>query len=243
MQDVTFSIIVVSLNAEKTMGITMDSILGQTCSDYEVIVKDGKSRDNTLNIIPKDERIRVYSQKDKSVYDAMNQALDYVKGCYVIFMNCGDTFYNSDVLKQVKEVIRNKNLCGQEVLYGNYAKDGQVYTQSPVIDKKYLIKSGLCHQTVFFGKGIFDKVGKFDDSMRICADYEIMVRAFVAGYSYVYINEVICNYLGGGLSEMQENLPLVKKEGKTVRTRYFSVSERSNYFIKKVIDRIIVKRG
>jgi len=87
MYDVTFSIIVVSLNAEKTIGITLNSILEQTCTDYEIVIKDGKSKDNTLGMIPENEKIRIYSESDRSVYDAMNQALDYAKGKFIIFMN------------------------------------------------------------------------------------------------------------------------------------------------------------
>jgi len=238
MYDVTFSIIVVSLNAEKTIGITLNSILEQTCTDYEIVIKDGKSKDNTLGMIPENEKIRIYSESDRSVYDAMNQALDYAKGKFIIFMNCGDTFYSPHVLERFYKVVQEQALNGSELLYGNYAKDGKVSTQCSVIDERYLIKSGLCHQTVFFGKEVFDKIGGFDDTMLICADYEIMVRAFFAGNRYIYVNEVVCNYLGGGLSEMKKNIPLVKKEGNIVRKRYFSGVKRYQYVFDKILKRL-----
>ena len=235
MSAVMFSVIVVCLNAEKTISRTLDSILGQTCGDYEIIIKDGKSKDHTLSMIPEGENIRVYSQADKSVYDAMNQAVDYAKGQFIIFMNCGDTFHGPDVLEKAMAVIQSQSLKGSEVLYGNYAKGGHIYTQCPQIGKTYLIRKGLCHQTVFFGREIFEKYGKFDDSMLICADYEIMVRAFFAGSKYIYVNEVICDYLGGGLSEQEKNIPMVKKEGSIVRKRYFSKVERYQYFFEKIL--------
>lgn len=238
MYDVTFSIIVVSLNAEKTIETTLNSILEQTCTDYEVVIKDGKSKDNTLGMIPKDERIRIYSEADRSVYDAMNQALNYTKGKFIIFMNCGDTFYSPHVLERFQKIIQEQALRGNELLYGNYAKGGKESTQCSLIDERYLIKSGLCHQTVFFGKEVFDKIGGFDDTMLICADYEIMVRAFFAENPYIYVNEVVCNYLGGGLSEMEKNIPLVKKEGNIVRRRYFSSAKRCQYIFDRILKRL-----
>lgn len=238
MNEVTFSIIVACLNAEKTIETTLNSILKQTCTDYEIIIKDGQSQDHTLDKIPENDRIKVYSQEDKSVYDAMNQALDFVSGRFVIFMNCGDTFYSPYVLEKFEMVIQEQALEGNEILYGNYAKNGQEYAQCPHIDRKYMIQSGLCHQTVFFGREIFAQIGKFDDDMLICADYEIMVRAFLTGSSYIYVNEVVCHYLGGGLSEVKENIPLVKREGALVRERYFSKTERCQYFLGRVFKRI-----
>ena len=72
-----FSVIVVSLNAGGLIGLTVSSALSQTCDDYEIIVKDGKSTDDTLNNIPEDGRIKLFSEPDRSLYDAMNQAISY----------------------------------------------------------------------------------------------------------------------------------------------------------------------
>ena len=93
-----FSILVVTLNSALEIDRTIKSVKSQTYSNYEVIVKDGKSKDNTLLFIPKDERYRVYVKEDKSVYDGMNQALDMAKGEYIIFLNAGDMFYEPDTL-------------------------------------------------------------------------------------------------------------------------------------------------
>ena len=81
-----FSIIVVSFNAGQTISNTINSILSQTFHDYEIVVKDGLSKDDTLKCIPKSEKIRVYSQDDCGIYDAMNQAIDLSTGKYVCFL-------------------------------------------------------------------------------------------------------------------------------------------------------------
>ena len=237
-----FSIVVVCLNAEDTIVNTLDSILGQKFKDYEIVIKDGCSKDNTLSLIPKDERIHVFVKPDDSVYDAMNQAIDYVNGRYIIFMNCGDSFYDSHVLENVHSIIMDNHFDGSEVLYGDYSKNGKLYKQTPIVDRKYMINGGLCHQTVFFGEKLFSKYGKFDNKFRICADYELMTRALARGCPYMYIEIPICNYLGGGISEKEENLIQVKKEGSIVRKRYFTIYERCIYWFSKLVKPLDRKR-
>ena len=83
-----FSIIVVCLNAGDKLNDTLDSIFAQDFQDYEVVVKDGGSKDGSIEGMRKDERIRLYIEQDKSIYDAMNQAVGYAKGEYIIFLNC-----------------------------------------------------------------------------------------------------------------------------------------------------------
>lgn len=104
---VTFSIIVVCLNAGDRLKKTVGSILAQSCGDYEIIVKDGLSADGCLDGLPEDAkgRIRVFREGDTGIYDGMNQALRHVRGEFVYFLNCGDFFYDKDVLRRVKEQI------------------------------------------------------------------------------------------------------------------------------------------
>lgn len=111
MQKPFFSIVVVSLNPGDRLKKTLESIVEQTCPDYEVILKDGGSKDGSLGTL-KDAgffetypQIKVVEQKDKSIYDGMNQAVTYATGNYIQFLNCGDYFYDKTVLEKVKEVI------------------------------------------------------------------------------------------------------------------------------------------
>ena len=106
-----FSVVVVSLNAEKLIRSTLDSVLSQTFEDYEVIVKDGLSTDGTVNQIPSDDRIRVFVQKDTGIYDAMNQATSFTRGKYVLYLNCGDVFASSNVILSANGSPENTNVC------------------------------------------------------------------------------------------------------------------------------------
>ena len=83
MGQVMFSIVVVCLNEGERLKKTIKNIRKQTYDNYEIIVKDGLSKDGSLETLPEDERIKVYCLKDTGIYDAMNQAVDKVSGDYV----------------------------------------------------------------------------------------------------------------------------------------------------------------
>ena len=111
MQKPFFSIVVVSLNPGERLKKTLDSIVNQTFTDYEVILKDGGSTDGSLDELRQNgyfkdkKQIVVHQKKDKSIYDGMNQAVSFVKGRYIQFLNCGDYFYSDTVLEEVAAFI------------------------------------------------------------------------------------------------------------------------------------------
>ena len=106
MQKPFFSIVVVSLNPGERLEKTLKSILEQTYENYEVILKDGGSKDGSLaslkerGFFEKKPRIKIIEQPDRSIYDGMNQAVTYAVGDYIQFLNCGDYFYSKTVLEE-----------------------------------------------------------------------------------------------------------------------------------------------
>ncbi|MCM1103124.1 MAG: glycosyltransferase [Clostridium sp.] len=98
-----FSIIIVSYQAGEELAKTVRSVLAQTESDFEIVVKDGGSTDGSTERLPEDPRIRVFHGKDGGIYDAMNQAAGKVRGRYVLFLNCGDYLYDNEVLAGVRK--------------------------------------------------------------------------------------------------------------------------------------------
>ena len=165
-----FSVIVVSLNAGGLIGLTVSSALSQTCDDYEIIVKDGKSTDDTLNNIPEDGRIKLFSEPDSSLYDAMNQAISYSSGKYLIFMNCGDTFASDKVLEDVRLAVKDGDYG---MIYGDYTRDGVVKKQPETLTRFNMYRTILCHQSVFFNGKILRAQKKYDTRYKILADYDL----------------------------------------------------------------------
>ena len=106
-----FSIITVCLNPGEKLGITLESVLGQTCEDAEIIVKDGCSRDGSVEKWQREhggdpgaDRVRIFVEKDSGIYDAMNQAAAHAQGEFLLFLNCGDAFPDEGVLERTLQV-------------------------------------------------------------------------------------------------------------------------------------------
>lgn len=224
-----FSIIVVSLNAAETIESTIKSILDQSYSDFEVIVKDGGSTDGTLDKLPPDERIKIYQEKDTSLYDAMNQATGYAAGAYCIYMNCGDLFASKDVLQKAADYLK-KNSC--DVLYGNYIRGNIVCKQAKTMTPFYLYRTPLCHQTIFFRTKLLQGKYKYDTKYRILADYNTELKLLKNGKRFSYIDVNVCRYLGGGISESKQGVEKKKAERKVIIRRNFSKEEQLRYGIK-----------
>ncbi len=126
MYQTFYSIIVVCLNPGERLFQTLESILGQTETAYEVIVKDGGSVDGSIELLEEElesgqrkklkgrpgsepkEHIRLVRRSDKGIYDAMNQAVKLAGGRYLYFLNCGDVLYGENVLERMKQAILEK---------------------------------------------------------------------------------------------------------------------------------------
>lgn len=224
-----FSIIVVSLNAAETMKPTIKSILDQTYTDFEVIVKDGGSTDGTLEKLPQDDRIKVHQEKDSSLYDAMNQATGYASGSYCIYMNCGDLFASADVLQKAADYLQ-KHPC--DVLYGNYIRGSIVCKQAKNMTPFYLYRTPLCHQTIFFRTKLLQGIYKYDTRYKILADYNTELKMLKNGKMFRYIDLNVCRYLGGGISESKQGIEKKKAERKVIIRKNFSKDEQLIYGLK-----------
>ena len=127
-----FSLIVVALNAGEKLKETVDSVLSQSFGEYEIVVKDGGSKDGSVEALPSDERICIYVEKDTGIYDAMNQAVAKAQGEYILFLNCGDSFYNERVLERAAECIDKHQSERPLVVYGDtYGAKNDVMIVAP----------------------------------------------------------------------------------------------------------------
>ena len=112
-----FSIITASYNPGDKIEKTIHSVLEQTFRDYEIIIKDACSTDGSVeNLIRKPEvekeiasgKIRLFVQPDQGVYDGMNQAITQAGGDFLLFLNCGDTLHDAEVLQKVEKFLQTE---------------------------------------------------------------------------------------------------------------------------------------
>ena len=201
------SVITVCYNAEASIGNTLKSVLDQTYRDFEYVVVDGASKDNTLKIVESFKAgfeqqgiaLKVISEKDNGIYDAMNKGAKYAEGDWLIYMNADDSFSDPDVLKDIFE---NNDFEGIDIVYGDHYRVKGDEKKLDVADKdlealKYF--KFFCHQATFTRRRVFDEI-KFDEQFKICADFDFFLQAYLKGYKFHHENRVVCVYSVEGTS-------------------------------------------
>lgn len=227
----TFSIIVVALNAGEKLRETVDSVLAQTYGDYEIVVKDGGSRDGSVEALPKDGRIRLFTESDSGIYDAMNQAVARAQGAYLLFLNCGDSFYDEHVLERAANCIERERGDAPLVLYGDtYGSKNDVLIASPKkIDGFVCYRNIPCHQSCFYAAKLC-REKPFHSEYRIRADYDHFLWCYYqAKAKMVYMDSVVSAYEGGGYSESRANRRRDKEEHRQITQQYMSPAELAGY--------------
>lgn len=234
-----FSIIVVSLNAGNKLTETIESIRRQSYTDYEVVVKDGGSVDASLeNLRMKMQdygeelqaRIHIFEERDSSIYDGMNQAVKRACGRYLYFLNCGDYFYDGEVLTKAAEQIESDR-TEAKIFYGDIydALRGNVVASNPKLNGFACYRNVPCHQACIYARELFEKRG-YEPGYRVRADYEHFLYSFyVERAKPVYMPVVLASYEGGGFSETAENRRKSNEEHKTITVLYMSPWERFCY--------------
>ena len=93
----------------------MESVRNQTFTDFEHLIIDGSSKDNTLQIaesLSKANKTKIFSEQDSGLYDAMNKGIDKACGDYLIFLNSGDAFHSDDTLEKIADAIKKMIFLG-----------------------------------------------------------------------------------------------------------------------------------
>lgn len=202
------SLITVSYNACEDLEQTIKSVTEQSWDNLEYIVVDGASNDGTLEMLKK-YRSRVgklISEPDKGIYDALNKGLGMAEGDIVGLLHAGDRFANPDILNKVAELFETENA---DVVYGDLQyvtsfeplkifRNWESGTFYPSMVRKGWMPP---HPTVYFRRELLERVGLFDTSFKIAADYDWLLRVMTLdGVRMVYLPEVMIHMATGGAS-------------------------------------------
>jgi glycosyltransferase involved in cell wall biosynthesis len=194
------SIITVTYNAAETIEQTISCVLEQSYKNIEYIVVDGISTDGTWEKICKykNQIHKVIHEKDKGLYDAMNKGIALATGDIVGIIN-GDDWYETDTVENVV-----KAFCDNvDVIYGNMRLIGDNGCADQIcdyVDIRDIWYSMIPHPTVFVRKHIYNEYGIFDLDYLIASDYELILRFYIKGVRFQYINKVLANFRHGGLT-------------------------------------------
>lgn len=200
------SAITVCWNAEKTIRHTLESFLSQDYPNREMIVVDGLSKDSTLEIVRSynSPLITIHSGKDNGIYDAMNKGLTLYTGDAVGLLNADDVYHAKNTLSLIAAALKTKPVVTGHCNMVPDHTSGVVATRwkiPPFTPGAFLKGWVPPHPATYAVREVYDKVGGFDTSYRICADYDWMVRVFeVHKYDHLVLDEVLADMMLGGLS-------------------------------------------
>ena len=229
-----FSIIIPTCNSEKKIVETLDAIYLQNDKDYEVIIQDACSTDETIfkieNHILYNSKIKIYIEKDTGIYDAMNRAVKKAKGDYCIFLGAGDRFFDENVLSQIADNIRDE----LDIIYGyDYElTNNQCKELKRKINLLYKIKfTPVCHQAVFAKTSLlFDE--PFDIRYKVAADQCWMLKMIKLQKKIQYVDIPIAYYPRDGFSSNHNEQ--FEKEQKMIHSTYYPFWEYFRSVWKKI---------
>ena len=236
---IKFTIATVSYNAEKEIARTLDSVLRQDYAHIEHIIIDGASKDGTMRLVNEYEEktkaaaktieIRVLSEPDRGLYDAMNKAIGMATGDYIVFLNAGDKLPEADTLSTIAKQAQSTPHPG--VLYGDTDEvdDGGRFLRHRRLappDKLSWrsFKRGMlvCHQA-FYARVDLAKQTPYNLGYRFSADVDwcirVMKRCEKNGSPLVRVPAVVVHYLAGGMTEKNHRASL-RERFRVMRAHY-----------------------
>ena len=212
------SVITITFNAAETLPLTMESVAEQTCRDFEHIIVDGASTDDTISLARRMGKrdLRLMSEPDDGLYDAMNKGIRMSRGRYLIFLNSGDRFHSPDSLKAYADAIEARN---PDIVYGDTDivdiegnRIGPRHLSAPEILTFDSFSKGMliCHQAFMVRKDI---APLYDTDYRFSADYDWCIRCIKASRAgdRVNLHRVTVDYLADGMTDHNKKASLVER--------------------------------
>ena len=225
---IKFTIVTVTYNAEGVLRPTTDSVLMQSYAHVEHLIIDGASTDHTLQIAEEyrqksadaasGHEIRIISEPDKGIYDAMQKGLDRATGDYVCFLNAGDRLPNADTLLMIADKVDNERMPG--VLYGdtdivddegNYLFRRRLTPPEQLTWRSFRQGMVVCHQAFYARTDIAKRVD-YDLQFRYSADVDWCIRVMKEcendGLELKNLHLTVVNYLQEGQTTLHHRASL-----------------------------------
>ncbi|MBQ2128634.1 MAG: glycosyltransferase [Prevotella sp.] len=221
------SIVTITYNAEAVLQRTLDSVSSQTYRDIEHLIIDGASKDGTMDLVSRYKvrdlpyEVRVVSEPDKGIYDAMNKGLRLATGEYIVFLNAGDTLHDEKTLDMVASSLQPAaNSQQPAVIYGD---TNIVDDEGHFLRKRHLsvpdnltwrsFKQGMlvCHQAFYARLDIARDI-PYDLQYRHSADVDWCIRVMKEAerrhLPLVRVQGVVADFLDGGDSSKNHRASL-----------------------------------
>ncbi len=195
------TVVIPSFNSAATIRECLSSLAGQDFIDFEVVIMDNNSRDQTVQICLEFDMqpglLRVNSEKDNGIYDAMNKGIALAKGEWVYFMGADDELYEKNTLKDVALYLT----ADHDIVYGDCLWVPEGKPERGEWTPEVFIQANINHQRIFYRKTLFGQYGNYNTDYKIASDHELNIRFFCNGnIRKKYIPHIISKYHSGGFS-------------------------------------------
>lgn len=224
------SIITATYNSAISIKNCLDSVVSQDYNDLEYLIIDGKSSDNTLNIVKDYQQkypyIKLISEKDDGIYDALNKGVQLATGDVVGFVHSDDLLASNHTVNDIVNQIQNEQIDG---VYGDLQYVDKIDLNKVIrlwkscAFKTSLLKQGWmpAHPTLFLKKEVYEKHGLFDLTYKIAADYDFMLRVLKDNsLKFSYLPKVITKMRVGGASNrsLKNIIQKTKEDYRAIRS-------------------------
>lgn len=223
----TITIITICYNAAATIEKTLQSVASQDYPNIEYLIIDGKSKDNTLEIVERyQEHIsHVVSEPDKGIYDAMNKGMVQATGEYIWYVHADDQIYASDTLSQIMKGHQNEDfIYGKALLVNEQGEERSLETRKPHPAAETLtwktMKQGMAisHQSMLVRRTL---APAYDLTYRYVADFDWLIHVLKRSESVRDTGIYWCRFAEGGISTQHRNASL--KERFAILKKHFGL--------------------
>ncbi len=239
-----FTVVTVTFNAVNNISKTIESVLQQDFNNYEYIIYDGLSTDSTINVVQsyinnyqydtEKIKIKLYSEKDTGIFDAMNKATEKAQGEYIIFLNAGDYFADYNILTKVNSTLQSNKL---DIIYGNHINYyNNLYKVVLAKNPDFITKGMVCaHQAIFTKRELLLDT-PYSAEFEMAADYDFYLSMYLKGKKFLRLDLNIVYFELNGISQtkckltQQERLKLLYNHG-IISKSFYSLSNIIILFI------------
>jgi acetyltransferase-like isoleucine patch superfamily enzyme len=251
------SVITIAYNSGSTIEKTISTVLNQTCNNYEFIIIDGSSNDNTLSIIEsysKEFEVRNInffwkSEKDNGIADAWNKGVQMASGNYILFLNADDYLSH----EAIEKLLSASSGCAKEIIYGTTKIVDEYGFNLKINSLKFNSKKiydgfGFLFVGCLVSKKLFEIVGFFNTEIKIAVDTEWMIRCFSAQANFIQSDSLAYMTIGGvsdtnRLAAFREYCQILRRNnysGAKIRLAYCKKAVK--LAIKRIIGNKFIKR-
>lgn len=245
-----FSIITITYNSEKTLEETIKSVAKQDFIDYEYIIVDGGSTDHTLDIVKKYGGIvsKWISEPDKGISDAFNKGIKIATGEIICIINSDDMLC-ADALQTINDNIEEDT----DVFYGNaimFGRGEKQYRYKPFDNIDVLReRMAVVHPATVVRKSAYDRYGVFDIRYKCAMDRELLLRMYVAGAKFQYINHDLAKMRLGGVNQktylnqtVPEGIEISIKYGlNPMKAKFVGFKQKTRYRVATFVRKLPMK--